>query len=245
MAFKKLKDYNEEKFGNWFLLRNDGDSADVIFLYQSIDDVLVADTHYVKSADYSGYVQCVGANCPACANKLRVQTKLFIPLYNITNGQVEFWDRSVRFEPQFEEDVFKNFSNPSEYVFKITRHGAAGDVNTRYSISALAKNTYKSYAQILADNKISFPEYYETICRDVPSSKLYDMLNTTYTAKDASDLADYTPAPRVAVPEIPNMKEDDEISETYIPSSAPDLGKDAMPWEDTDADDDELPEATF
>ena len=91
MAFKKVNDYNQEKFGGLFLLRNNGDYADVIFMYRSVDDVLVADTHYIKSADYSGYVHCQGRNCPACAKGIRVQTKLFIPMYNITDNELQFW----------------------------------------------------------------------------------------------------------------------------------------------------------
>ena len=65
MAFKTAREYNEDRFGGLFLLRNDGDYADVIFLYRSLDDVLIADTHYIKSADYSGYVHCCGRGCPA------------------------------------------------------------------------------------------------------------------------------------------------------------------------------------
>ena len=63
MAFQKVTDYNEARFGNFFLLRNDGDFADVIFLYRSRDDELVGPTHYIKSEDYSGYVQCLGNKC--------------------------------------------------------------------------------------------------------------------------------------------------------------------------------------
>jgi len=108
MAFKTVKTYNEEKFGGLFLLRNDGDFADVVFLYQSIDDVLVADTHYIKSSEYTGYVHCCGSGCPACAKGIRVQTKLFIPLYNIQDHEIQFWDRTMRFEPQLNQDVFSN-----------------------------------------------------------------------------------------------------------------------------------------
>mgnify|MGYP007065811507 CR=1 FL=1 len=82
MAFKSMKTYNDERYHGFFLLRNDGDFADVIFLYQNIEDVLVADVHYIKSAKKSGYVHCCGEGCPACAKGIRVQTKLFIPVYN-------------------------------------------------------------------------------------------------------------------------------------------------------------------
>ena len=105
MAFKKMTDYNEERYGGKFILRNDGDFADVIFLYKSISDVLVADAHYIKSEKYNGYVHCCGVGCPACAKEIRVQNKLFIPLYNIQSREIEFWDRTVRFERQLISDT--------------------------------------------------------------------------------------------------------------------------------------------
>ena len=33
MAFKTAKTYNDERFGELFMLRNDGDYADVVILY--------------------------------------------------------------------------------------------------------------------------------------------------------------------------------------------------------------------
>lgn len=196
MGFKTMKSYNEERFGDFFLLRNDGDFADVIFMYQSPDDVLVADTHYIKSSDYSGYVHCCGRGCPACGNHIRVQTKLFIPLYNITQNELQFWDRSIRFENQLSNDVFAKFPNPSEYVFRVTRHGAAGDINTTYSIAAVGKNCFKKFEDILADNNCTFPAYYEKVCRDVTSSQLSEMLSGS-ASSDGSDIPEYTPTPRV------------------------------------------------
>lgn len=198
MAFKSVKQYNEERYGGFFLLRNDGDYADVIFLYQKVDDVLVADTHYIKSANYSGYVHCCGRGCPACEKNIRVQTKLFIPLYNINEREIQFFDRSIRFENQLSQDVFSKFANPSEYVFRITRHGSAGDVNTTYSIVAVGKNTYMSYNEILAANHTSLPEYYSTVCRDIGSAELSDMLNAS-AVPEAAPTVDYVPTPRVNV----------------------------------------------
>ena len=58
MAFKKITDYNEEKYGRLFVLKDDKEYADVILLYRSINDVLIADIHYIKSPEYSGYVHC-------------------------------------------------------------------------------------------------------------------------------------------------------------------------------------------
>ena len=60
MGFKSISQYNEERYGNKFILKDDGDYADVIFLYRNYqDDVKVASAHYIKSPDYSGYTFCV------------------------------------------------------------------------------------------------------------------------------------------------------------------------------------------
>lgn len=196
MAFKSVKSYNEEKYGDFFNLRNDGDSADVIFLYQSVDDVLVGDVHYLKSLDYTGYVHCTGnrRTCPACGKGIRTQPKLFIPLYNINEGKIQFWDRTTRFEPQLQQDVFKNYPNPSEFVFRITRKGAAGDVNTVYEIGAVGKNKYKSYAQILVENNVSMPEYYSAVCRELSEAEMRDMLSDIARPSNEYVPSDGTPA---------------------------------------------------
>lgn len=198
MAFKSVKDYNEERYGGLFLLRNDGDYADVVFLYQSIDDVLVCDAHYVKSPDYTGYIHCCGHGCPACGKGLRVQTKLFIPLYNITDGEVQFWDRNVRFEYQLNQDVFASYPNPSEVVFRITRHGAAGDMNTTYQIQALGRNSKYPYLLLCAQNKMTFPDKYSDVIKEFDIPTVYDMLNTnpSHETSGADSLPDYSVTPR-------------------------------------------------
>lgn len=247
MAFKKVTDYNQEKFNGLFLLRNDGDFADVVIMYRSVDDVLVADTHYIKSADYSGYVQCVGRGCPACGKNIRVQTKLFIPLYNLSapnGGEIQFWDRTMRFENQLQQDVFAKYPNPSEFVFRITRKGAAGDVNTVYTIQAVGRNTMKTYDQILLENNATFPEYYESICKDASISELTAMLSSSATGaySNGSSMPEYSyqATPRVAfdpnngssaipptnntvIPEYADDEDDDDDIETTVAVGADDM----------------------
>lgn len=214
MAFKTIDQYNEERQGNFFQLKNDKDCADVIFLYENASQCLVAGTHYIKSANYNGYVHCCGSGCPACQKGIRVQQKLFIPLYNLTTGKIEFWDRTPRFEPQLQNDVFSKFPNPSDFIFRITRNGAAGSVDTTYAIEAIAKNNVKSYAQILVDNGIQLPDYYSAVCRDLSAYELQSMLVDTskplgeYTGTVAAGAAAYGAVPRgaatpTAIPEPP------------------------------------------
>ena len=203
MAFKSIKAYNEERFGGMFTLRNDGDYADVIFMYEKDDDVLVADTHYIKSADYSGYVHCCGRGCPACTKGLRVQNKLFIPLYNLTTNKIEFWDRTIRFEPQLHQEVFAKYPNPSEVVFRITRKGAAGDIHTTYSILAINRNNVMSFGEICAKNGITFPDYYSNVCKEVGATELSGLLTNSLNSAEgssASTLPEYQATPRVSIP---------------------------------------------
>ena len=205
MGFKKVQEYNEQRFGGMFVLRNDKEYADVVFLYQSIDDVLIAEeTHYIKSSEYSGYVHCCGKGCPACAKKIRVEPKLFIPLYNITAGEVQFWDRTARFELQLLNDVFSKFANPSKVIFRITRNGAPRDVNTRYTIAPVGSvdAIHTSYDKICADNNIIFPDYYEKVCRSVTEFELNNMFNVSEENEygGAADLPSYQVTPRGVTP---------------------------------------------
>jgi len=196
MAFKSFDQYVSDKNRDFFLLPNDKDYADVVFLYRNRNDVLVADTHYVKSPDYSGYVHCCGRGCPACAKGIRVQTKIFIPLFNYKTNKIEFWDRSNHFERQLEADVLSKFPNPSEWVFRITRNGEAGSVDTTYSIVAQAKNSNYPYERILADHNITLPAGYEAACKDCTSAELNDMLNATASTPTAE--YNYVPTPRAS-----------------------------------------------
>lgn len=197
MAFKSVEKFNDDRYHGMFRLVNDGESADVIFLYQSMKDVLVAQAHYIKSADYSGYVHCCENGCPACAKGIRVQTKLFIPVYNIDKDTIEFWDRSMKFEPRLEKDVFERFPNPSEFVFKITRHGIPNDINTDYEIRAVGKNAIGTYGDILSKFQAQMPDYYSTIIRDVSISELTSMLQNSGAESSAvSGLPEYIPIPR-------------------------------------------------
>lgn len=201
MGFKSLTNYVEEKQGNFFTLANNNDEADVIFLYQSVEDVLVADAHYISSKTYNGYAHCLGDNCPACnyptqsGKGIRKDTTIFIPLFNIKKNKVEFWQRTPKFVNQvLTQSVFKNYPNPSEFVFKVIRHGEAGDPGTRYEVKAISRNANYPYSQILADFGMVLPQSYELVCKDMT----YEEMNNCLHSDTSSDLPDYgyKPIPR-------------------------------------------------
>lgn len=204
MAFKTVDEFNKERgYDNYFSLRNDGDAADVIILYRSTSDVLVADAHYIKSNDYTGYVHCCGRGCPACGKGISVRNKLFVPLYNLNNQRIEFWDRNMFFENQLQQDVFSKYPNPSDYVFRITRHGQARDVNTTYEIRAVAKNDTMPYDVILAKFNTKVPDVYNNVIREFSAGELNLMLSnassdSSTAASTGADLPSYQVTPRAA-----------------------------------------------
>lgn len=232
MGFKKLSDYNEEKYEGRFVLRDDNDSADVVILYRSVDDVVEVDSHYIKSTDYNGYVCCTGRGCPACGKGIRIQPKLFIPVYDIKNDKVLFWDRTTRFEAQLNKEVLERYPNPSEYVFRITRHGAANSRDTSYTIMAIARNTAYPYDMIMKKFNYTFPDFFENICKDFPEDKLASLLSSSNTPASrgsygSADLPDYAVTPRVNTEEIFGTKDsvaDDEVSDE-LPEYSPETSE--------------------
>lgn len=240
MAFKSVEQFNDDRYHNMFRVANDGETADVVFLYQSKADMLVADVHYIKSSEYSGYVHCSGAGCPACSRGIKIQTKLFIPVYNINKDAIEFWDRTMTFEPQMQKDVFDKFPNPSEYVFRITRHGVYRDVNTYYEITAVGRNSQMPYDKILAKFNAKMPDYYENIVKSVSVPDLTRML-MVQTANNVSQ--DYVPVPRAGYQSsIPNTFVN--ASEAVdVPSGTPVL--DNLDESSEDGGDAELPDPIF
>ena len=232
MGFKSVEDFNDERYRDLFRLPNNGDQADVIFLYQAKRDMLVTDVHYIRSPEYSGYIHCLKNGCPACAKNIPVRNnKLFIPLYNLTSGKIEFWDRTINFEAQMSREVFNSYPNPSEFVFRITRQGEARDINTTYTITAVAKNTVMTYDQLLAKFNAKMPDYYENICRSVTAFDLSRMLSTGAE----QNLDEYVPTPRAGYSAIPTA---------YVDVSANGLVSDNTP-EDTSFANDDTESAPF
>lgn len=238
MAFVSVTDYDEELYKGKFRLSKNGESADVIFLYQSKRDMMKADVHYIKSPMYSGYVHCFGTGCPICAKKkpngeqaIRKQTKIFIPVYNIykNGGEIEFWDRYYNrgFVDQLDAEIFDKFPNPSEYVIKITREGGYKDQDTRYHFTGVGQNLSMTYQQILAKFNAKMPDYYENIVKTVSMSEANEMLNS-YGNESSVPMQEYIPTPRAGY--------QSSIPDTYVDAtSAVGSSEDNAPsFEDTE-----------
>lgn len=177
MAIEKWVESNAKKIGNQFKLLDDGDTANVIFLYRSIEDVLRGSVHYLKASNYTGDVFCLGADCPACKRGVRLKNKLFIPLFNLDSGKFEIWYIDESFMNVLRTNVFKVYPNPSEIVFQITRHGAHGDVKTQYQIIAIGKNGSHPYDKLIIEQGINIEAGIDEICKEFDAKTITAMLN--------------------------------------------------------------------
>lgn len=186
MAFKSMKSFEEDRFGYFLRLASDEESVNAVFLYHNTDEVLMADVHYINSKSYKGYVHCCGDGCPACQKGIRVQQKLFVPVLlfadindNYNENTVLFWDRTINFNRQLQQDVFRRYDCPEDYIFRITRHGGYRDLKTTYSIIAKMNCNSKTVDDTLKAMGVSFPDYYENVVKSVGAADLYDMLSET------------------------------------------------------------------
>ena len=202
MGFKSMNQYVEEKNKDFFVLPDDGSRAEVIFLYHSINDPVIATAHYISAGKSSGYYFCCEEGCPACApgpgrdKGIWKQDKLFIPLYNITTGKIEIWDRSARFRDQLIRDVFNPFPDPSGYVFTIVRHGEARSVDTTYQITVTNLNSSVTIEQILASAHKTMDDIYAMAIKEITPFEMKLLLDENSGVAANNTAAAYGAVPR-------------------------------------------------
>ena len=155
--------------GSFFSLKDDGDTAQVHFLGDDMNDFPGYAVHKVPIGDGHRWVNCLreaGApieDCPFCAEKrndpelAKVYAKLFIPLYNIDEDKVQIWERGKTF---FRDLASHCAHNPklSEVITEIERKGKAKDPSTTYGLYAMKEeddfdieNVREDIPEILGD----------------------------------------------------------------------------------------------
>lgn len=174
---------NEGSKTGFFSLKDDKDTATVRFMYESAEDIEGFSVHRVKVGDRERYVNCLREynepmeNCPFCAAKIQVQPKLFIPLYNETSGQIQFWERGRKFYAQI-SGLVSRYKNIVQRTFDIERNGAKGDTGTTYSFYPVGDPDGTIVQDILDDLGIeSLPSPIGTIILDKTADEMDYYLN--------------------------------------------------------------------
>lgn len=131
--------YGGQGGGGYFKLVDDKDTATVRFLYDSIEDVEGMSVHEIKEGDKKRYINCLRNYgdpvdvCPLCAKGNVTQVKYFIPLYNVSSGRVEIWERGKKFGQKL-ASLCSRYPHLVSHTFEIERNGRAGDQQTTYEI---------------------------------------------------------------------------------------------------------------
>lgn len=125
--------------GGFFSLRNDGDTARVRFLYDSVEDVEGFAVHQVEVNGKKRYVNCIREAgdskdvCPLCAANQFVTAKFFIPLYNVDEDRTMIWERGKQFGSKLGK-LCARYPHLVQTEFEIERNGKPRDTNTTYEI---------------------------------------------------------------------------------------------------------------
>jgi len=146
-----------DKYGSgtgtrFFALKDDKDTAQVRFMYSSVDDIECFAVHQLDvkgEAFKKRYVNCLREyrdpldKCPFCAAKMGTRVKLMVPLYNVDTETVQLWDKGKKFINQLTSlcGRYSSADTPlCAHIFEIERNGKAKDQSTTYSIYEISKD---------------------------------------------------------------------------------------------------------
>ena len=170
----KADHYGGQGGGGYFSLKNDRDTAQVRFMYNSIDDVEGYAVHQVEIDGKKRYVNCLREynqpidDCPFCKAKMYTVAKVFVPIYNIDEDRVQTWERGKKFISKI-SSICARYPDVVSHKFEIERNGQKGDTSTTYEIYEVGKD--------------------DTTLEDLPEQR--DVLGTLVLDKSADDMEFY------------------------------------------------------
>ena len=133
------ENYGSNGGGGFFSLKDDKDTAQVRFLYDSIDDVEGFAVHEIEIDGKKRAVNCLreyGApldDCPFCKNGMPVRVKYYVPLLQLADNKVVLWERGKKFGAKL-SSMCSRYPHLVSHTFEIERNGKAGDQQTTYEI---------------------------------------------------------------------------------------------------------------
>lgn len=132
----ELDNYGGGEF-SYFSLKNDKDTSQVRFMLNDINDVTAYAVHKINVNGRDRWVNCLRSYsepldmCPLCLARNTPQVRFIIPLYDVENQIIRFWERGKNFYSTLH--TLCNEHNPLvSTIIEIERNGVAGDTNTKY-----------------------------------------------------------------------------------------------------------------
>lgn len=143
----EIENYGQQSgSGSYFSLKDDRDKATVRFMYESADDIEGYSVHKLKVGDKERYVNCNRHSynspiddCPLCKAGVKVQAKLFVPLYDENSQSIKIWERGKQFYTKL-CSLCDRYGNLISRTFEIERNGKKGDTKTTYEVYPLERD---------------------------------------------------------------------------------------------------------
>lgn len=170
-------------------LKNDNDSAVVRFMFDSVDELDVVSLHRVYIDGRTRSVSCLRNPmqpvdaCPICAADKVPQQKIFIPVLEYTrgdNGEIvaepKIWERPASYGNVL-HSLNEEYGPLSESVFKVIRHGAAGDRGTTYSVNYCKPEVYRPDIYVKDSSAFDRFKVVGRIVLDLTREEAIDVLN--------------------------------------------------------------------
>lgn len=167
----------------YFSLKNDGDTAVVRFMHDTVESFDVVNLHEVTINNQRRRVGCAWEPdkapdyCPLCAAGLPFKQRMYVHMLvyekdaagNVTVTP-RVWDRPVKYAYKL-RDFINNYGPLSDILFIIKRNGAAGDQSTTYTEMPASERMYPAAEYPKAD----FPADYQALGNTVYEKSVEDM----------------------------------------------------------------------
>ena len=137
---KEIDNYGGQGGAGYFSLKNDKDTAQVRFMYNTVDDIEGFSVHEVEVDGKKRYVNCPRnysdplEKCPFCRDRRATFAKLFVPLYNEDEERIQIWERGKKFYAKLSSIFSRAKGDIVSNIYEIERNGRPGDQQTTYEV---------------------------------------------------------------------------------------------------------------
>lgn len=180
----QMENYSTGSDNEWFKLENDGDVARVQFLYNNYNDLDVFACHTIQTGEtykngnpVEKYVDCKRNYddpvdmCPFCQAGMKVKPVMYVSMYDHNDKKVKIWERGRKFRDKLDA-MFNRYSDLTQMVFEIERHGAKGDQQTTYEVFPMPE------VEPLDVSEINKPDFIGGIILDKTVDEMQTYLDT-------------------------------------------------------------------
>lgn len=196
-AIKNVMDKYASVAGDWFTIKDDGDTAKVRFQHGDDSDLDIFVVHKVQIAGKDKYIVClssVGMECPLCADpegRFRPSVKIFLSLEDgREDGKVKIWDRGRTEIPNI-LGLIGRYGRLDGRYYDIMRHGKPKSTDTTYQFFPMDPIPEKDYKPSKRESIIG-PN---SLILQKTTEELKAMMNEIHPLKKRGEATNYQAQP--------------------------------------------------